>query len=168
MAFVDRASETRKATCPIEPFDTPGKKPPPPNYYRPETTARLWEVREDRVSWTCDVRIHRESRIRSDWIGNCGVRLLFFRTCRPEVSADDTAKPVARPWQTGVFDAIATTSLTTRSRLLEDQVERRLWVTCDFQAFLFRATLCGFVLRLRFLAHGGLRLTTTSDKARVL
>jgi hypothetical protein len=35
-----------------EPFYTPGKKPPPPKYYRPETTERLWDVRKDHVRWS--------------------------------------------------------------------------------------------------------------------
>ena len=41
-----------------EPFYARGKKPPAP------MVERLWEVRKDHVTWTCDLRFHGE---RSGW-----------------------------------------------------------------------------------------------------
>jgi hypothetical protein len=44
-----------------EPFYTPGKKPTPQPHYRPQLTERLWEIRKDHVTWSCDLRFHGES-----------------------------------------------------------------------------------------------------------
>jgi hypothetical protein len=40
---------------------SPDRKPPPPRYYKPATTERLWELRKDHVTWSCDLRFHGES-----------------------------------------------------------------------------------------------------------
>jgi hypothetical protein len=44
-----------------EPFYTPGKKPTPQPHYRPEKVERLWDVRKDDITWSCDLRLHGES-----------------------------------------------------------------------------------------------------------
>jgi hypothetical protein len=44
-----------------EPFYVPGRKPTPKPHYRPESSERLWEIRKDHVTWSCDLRFHGES-----------------------------------------------------------------------------------------------------------
>jgi hypothetical protein len=44
-----------------EPFNRPGKKPPPIKYYRPGSVERLWEIVKDGIRWTAALRLHGEN-----------------------------------------------------------------------------------------------------------
>jgi hypothetical protein len=44
-----------------EPFHTPGKKPTPIKHDRRETVERLWEICNDDLRWSLDLRFQGES-----------------------------------------------------------------------------------------------------------